>query len=134
KDEYGGSLEIRARFLLNVIEAIRNAVGRDFHLQVKLSAVDHNNVVPWEKRGNTLEDTVAIAKWAEAAGADAIHVSQRRGSSARRSTSRSSAPADSRRPRSSATPSIRGRSTASRLPARWSPTTTSCSSGPLGPT
>ncbi len=30
-DEYGGSLENRARFLLNVIEAIRNAVGRDFH-------------------------------------------------------------------------------------------------------
>ncbi|HEY1751110.1 MAG TPA: NADH:flavin oxidoreductase [Caulobacteraceae bacterium] len=76
KDEYGGPLENRARFLLNVIEAIRGAVGRDFHLQVKLSAVDHNNVVPWEKPGNTLEDTVQIAKWAEAAGADAIHVSQ----------------------------------------------------------
>lgn len=75
-DEYGGPLENRARFLLNVIEAIRGAVGRDFHLQVKLSAVDHNNVVPWEKPGNTLEDTVQIAKWAEAAGADAIHVSQ----------------------------------------------------------
>ena len=53
-DEYGGSLENRARFLLNVIEAIRGAVGRDFHLQVKLSAVDHNNVIPWEKPGNTL--------------------------------------------------------------------------------
>ena len=76
KDEYGGSLENRARFLLNVIEAIRNAVGRDFHLQVKLSAIDHNNVMPLEKPGNTLEDTVTIAKWAEAAGADAIHVSQ----------------------------------------------------------
>ena len=75
-DEYGGPLENRARFLLNVIEAIRAAVGRDFHLQVKLSAVDHNNVVPWEKPGNTLADTVQIAKWAEAAGADAIHVSQ----------------------------------------------------------
>ena len=50
-DEYGGSLENRARFLLNVIEAIRGAVGRDFHLQVKLSAVDHNNVIPWEKAG-----------------------------------------------------------------------------------
>jgi 2,4-dienoyl-CoA reductase-like NADH-dependent reductase (Old Yellow Enzyme family) len=76
EDEYGGVLENRARFLLNVIEAIRNAVGRDFHLQVKLSAVDHNNVVPWEKAGNTLDETIQIAKWAEAAGADAIHVSQ----------------------------------------------------------
>ena len=76
EDEYGGVLENRARFLLNVIEAIRNAVGRDFHLQVKLSAIDHNNVVPWEKPGNTLDETIQIAKWAEAAGADAIHVSQ----------------------------------------------------------
>ena len=76
EDEYGGVLENRARFLLDVIEAIRNAVGRDFHLQVKLSAIDHNNVVPWEKPGNTLDETIQIAKWAEAAGADAIHVSQ----------------------------------------------------------
>ncbi len=76
EDEYGGVLENRARFLLNVIAAIRDAVGPDFHLQVKLSAVDHNNVVPWEKPGNTLDETIQIAKWAEAAGADAIHVSQ----------------------------------------------------------
>jgi 2,4-dienoyl-CoA reductase-like NADH-dependent reductase (Old Yellow Enzyme family) len=76
EDEYGGVLENRARFLLNVIEAIRDAVGRDFHLQVKLSAVDHNNVVPWEKPGNTLDETIQIARWVEAAGADAIHVSQ----------------------------------------------------------
>ena len=32
-------------------------VGRDFHLQVKLSAVDRNNVIPWERKGNTLADT-----------------------------------------------------------------------------
>ena len=75
RDEYGGSLRNRARFLLEVIEAIRDTCGRDFHLQVKLSAVDHNNVIPWEGRGNTLEDTVQVAGWAEAAGADALHVS-----------------------------------------------------------
>ena len=34
-------------------------VGRDFHLQVKISAVDHNNVVPWEGKGNTLADSRA---------------------------------------------------------------------------
>ena len=50
-DEYGGSLANRARFLLDVIQAIRAEVGRDYHLQVKISAVDHNNVVPWEKKG-----------------------------------------------------------------------------------
>jgi 2,4-dienoyl-CoA reductase-like NADH-dependent reductase (Old Yellow Enzyme family) len=75
KDEYGGSLNNRARFLLDVIQAIRAKVGSGFHLQVKISAVDHNNVVPWEKKGNTLEESVQIARWCETAGADAIHAS-----------------------------------------------------------
>jgi len=74
-DAYGGSLANRARFLLDVISAIREKVGSKFHLQVKISAVDHNNVVPWEKKGNTLDESVQIAKWCETAGADAIHVS-----------------------------------------------------------
>jgi 2,4-dienoyl-CoA reductase-like NADH-dependent reductase (Old Yellow Enzyme family) len=74
-DEYGGPLNNRARFLLEVIRAIRDRVGRDFHLQVKLSAVDKNNVVPWEGKGNVLADTVEVAKWCESEGADAIHVS-----------------------------------------------------------
>lgn len=57
KDEYGGSLENRARFLLDIVRAIRREVGDDFHLQVKLSAADHNNAVAfWEKKGNTLPD------------------------------------------------------------------------------
>ena len=74
-DCYGGPLMNRARFLLEVIEAIRAKVGRDFHLQVKLSAIDRNNVIPWEGRGNTLEDTIEVARWCEALGVDAIHVS-----------------------------------------------------------
>jgi len=74
-DEYGGSLQNRARFLLEVIRAIRARVGRDFHLQVKLSAVDRNNVIPWEKKGNVLADTIEVAKWCESEGADAMHVS-----------------------------------------------------------
>jgi|SRR5262245_11819988 len=75
KDEYGGSLANRARFLLDVIKAIRDKVGDRYHLQVKISAVDHNNVIPWEGKGNTLAESVQVAKWCEAAGADAIHVS-----------------------------------------------------------
>ncbi|BCG73321.1 NADH:flavin oxidoreductase [Mesorhizobium sp. 113-1-2] len=74
-DEYGGSLENRARFLLEVIGAIRARVGSGFHLQVKLGGVDNNNVMPWEKKGNTLADCVQIARWCEAAGVDGIHVS-----------------------------------------------------------
>jgi 2,4-dienoyl-CoA reductase-like NADH-dependent reductase (Old Yellow Enzyme family) len=74
-DEYGGSLPNRARFLLETIRAIRQEVGRDFHLQVKLSAIERNNVIPWEGKGNTLADTLQVAKWCENAGVDAIHVS-----------------------------------------------------------
>ncbi|MBZ0318599.1 MAG: NADH:flavin oxidoreductase [Anaerolineae bacterium] len=75
-DEYGGALENRARFLLDIIRAIRREVGNDFHLQVKISAVDYNAaVIPWERKGNTLEDTLQICRWVEEAGADAIHVS-----------------------------------------------------------
>ncbi|MFS0518667.1 NADH:flavin oxidoreductase [Nostoc sp. UIC 10607] len=76
QDEYGGSLENRARFLLNVIKAIRKEVGNDFHLQFKISAVDYNNAVTfWEKPGNTIEDSIQVCKWAEEAGADGVHVS-----------------------------------------------------------
>ena len=74
-DEYGGPLENRARFLLEVIRAIRDRVGSGFHLQVKLGAVDDNNVMPWDKRGNDLSDALQIARWCENAGVDAIHVS-----------------------------------------------------------
>lgn len=75
RDRYGGSLFNRARFLLDVIGAIRAEVGSGFHLQVKLSAIDLNNVLPWEAAGNSLDETIEVARWAEAAGADAIHVS-----------------------------------------------------------
>ncbi|ACK73006.1 NADH:flavin oxidoreductase/NADH oxidase [Gloeothece citriformis PCC 7424] len=76
KDEYGGSLENRARFLLDIVKAVRKEVGNDFHFQVKISAVDFNNaVIPWEKPGNTLPETIQICKWLEQAGVDAIHVS-----------------------------------------------------------
>jgi 2,4-dienoyl-CoA reductase (NADPH2) len=75
-DAYGGSLASRARFLLDIVRRIRAEVGDDFHLQVKISAVDHNDaVIFWEKPGNTLADSLAICKWVEEAGADAIHVS-----------------------------------------------------------
>jgi 2,4-dienoyl-CoA reductase (NADPH2) len=76
KDEYGGSLRNRAAFLLEIIQAIRKEVGHDYHLQAKLNAVDFGNALyPWEKKGNTLEEGIQVAKWAEEASVDAIHVS-----------------------------------------------------------
>ncbi len=75
-DQYGGSLENRARFVLEIIEAIRREVGADFHLQMKISAIDYNNYpIPFEKPGNQLEQSVQVCRWIEEAGADAIHVS-----------------------------------------------------------
>jgi 2,4-dienoyl-CoA reductase-like NADH-dependent reductase (Old Yellow Enzyme family) len=76
KDEYGGSLENRYRFLQEVIFAIRKEVGHDFHLQVKMNAIDLNNALyPWEKKGNTPEEYIQICKWIERDGADGLHIS-----------------------------------------------------------
>jgi 2,4-dienoyl-CoA reductase-like NADH-dependent reductase (Old Yellow Enzyme family) len=75
-DEYGGSLRNRAAFLLEIIQAIRKEVGTDYHLQAKLNAVDFGNALyPWQKKGNTIEEGIEVAKWAEEAGVDAIHTS-----------------------------------------------------------
>ena len=76
KDEYGGSLRNRARFLLDVVHAIRKTVGRDYHLGVKINLVDFNDAVfPWEKKGNTLEESIQVCKWLEQAGVDHLHAS-----------------------------------------------------------
>jgi 2,4-dienoyl-CoA reductase-like NADH-dependent reductase (Old Yellow Enzyme family) len=75
-DGYGGPLPQRARFLLEVVAAIRAEVGHDYHLQVKISAEDHNDALDDdEKPGNTLADTVQVCQWLDQAGVDAIHVS-----------------------------------------------------------
>jgi 2,4-dienoyl-CoA reductase-like NADH-dependent reductase (Old Yellow Enzyme family) len=76
KDDYGGSLENRARLLLEVVAAIRREVGTDFHLQVKVSAVDHGSaLLPWSAKGDGLPESTRVLRWVEAAGADAVHVS-----------------------------------------------------------
>jgi 2,4-dienoyl-CoA reductase (NADPH2) len=76
KDEYGGSVENRARFAREVVQAIRRKVGRDFHLQFKISAVDYNNAVFfWEPKGDGLPESTQVCKWLVEDGVDAIHVS-----------------------------------------------------------
>ena len=75
-DEYGGSLRGRAKFLLDVIDCIRQNVGEKFHLQIKTNAADYDNALyPWRNRGNNLEDAINICNWAVEKGVDAIHVS-----------------------------------------------------------
>ena len=75
-DQYGGSLENRARFVLEIVKSIRLRCGRDFHLQMKISSTENNNAMSiGESHGNTIQDSVQVAKWLEAEGVDAIHVS-----------------------------------------------------------
>lgn len=77
-DDYGGPVENRARFVLEIVRAIRREVGPDFHLQMKINGVDHNNwLYPWEKKGNTLDDTLKICKMLldDGKGVDAFHIS-----------------------------------------------------------
>jgi 2,4-dienoyl-CoA reductase-like NADH-dependent reductase (Old Yellow Enzyme family) len=68
-DEYGGSLENRARLLLQVTRATRAALPDDLPLFVRISATD------WVEGGWTAEESVVIARWLKEAGADLIDVS-----------------------------------------------------------
>jgi 2,4-dienoyl-CoA reductase (NADPH2) len=75
-DEYGGVLANRARFVREIVQAIRARVGRDFHLQMKISATEYNDaLLPEEKPGNTLEDSKQVCQWLKEDGVDAIVVS-----------------------------------------------------------
>lgn len=66
-DEYGGSLENRLKFLLEIIDAVRKAVGSDFVVGVRFTADDFIDRVWWTKnKGLTLEDGKEIAKRLEA--------------------------------------------------------------------
>ena len=66
KDEYGGSLENRARFLKEVVRAIRNEVGRDYPLGVKINAADFEDAVyPWRAPGAGLEESLQVCRWLE---------------------------------------------------------------------
>ncbi|SFR91634.1 FAD-dependent oxidoreductase [Sphingomonas jatrophae] len=68
-DDYGGSLEKRAKLLLDVVRAVRAAVGPDFAMWVKLDSREMGKDV-----GITLDDARTVAPLVAAAGADAITV------------------------------------------------------------
>jgi 2,4-dienoyl-CoA reductase-like NADH-dependent reductase (Old Yellow Enzyme family)/thioredoxin reductase len=68
-DKYGGDLENRARFPLEVVKKTRDKVGDRFVVGYRMSADEY---VPG---GLTLEETRAFAKMLETAGVDYVHVS-----------------------------------------------------------
>lgn len=69
QDQYGGSLENRMRFPLEVFDAVREAFPADKLVSVRVSATD------WMPGGWDLEQTIAFAQALEARGCGAIHVS-----------------------------------------------------------
>ncbi len=68
-DRWGGSLENRARFGLEIVRRARLKVGPHFPLIYRISAEDY------VKDGVTLEESLKFAKWLQEAGVDAIDVS-----------------------------------------------------------
>ncbi len=68
-DRYGGSVENRTRFARRILERIRETVGKDFPLSVRINATDDM------EGGITLDEATRQAVILEAAGADAINIS-----------------------------------------------------------
>lgn len=68
-DLYGGSLENRSRFILEVYAAVRRAVGMDYPVMIKLNAADNL------KGGFEVDDAVLVAQKLSEAKIDAIEIS-----------------------------------------------------------
>ncbi|MBW2290478.1 MAG: NADH:flavin oxidoreductase, partial [Deltaproteobacteria bacterium] len=68
-DRYGGSLEGRLQFLLEIIAAVRAKVGADFPIMLRMSGDEHRT------GGRTLQETQFIVRALAAAGVDGIEVS-----------------------------------------------------------
>ncbi|QEL22681.1 NADH:flavin oxidoreductase/NADH oxidase [Bosea sp. F3-2] len=68
-DEYGGSLENRMRFPLEVYEAVRAVVPAGFPVGFRISGTD------WVEGGWDIEQSIAFSKAAKARGIDFVHVS-----------------------------------------------------------
>ncbi|MFA9472615.1 MAG: NADH:flavin oxidoreductase/NADH oxidase family protein, partial [Deltaproteobacteria bacterium] len=68
-DEWGGPLENRARFLLEVYKATREAVGPSFPVSVKLNSAD------FQKGGFSREESAQVAAWLAELGLDLLEIS-----------------------------------------------------------
>jgi len=69
EDEYGGTIENRCRFLMEVYQAVRSAVGPDFPVMIKLNGSDNL------AGGLTIKDAVYAAEALDRSGIDCIEVS-----------------------------------------------------------
>ena len=69
RDEWGGALENRARFLTETVKAVRAAVGSDFTLSVKLNSAD------FQKGGFAFDECITVAGWLADLGVDCLELS-----------------------------------------------------------
>jgi 2,4-dienoyl-CoA reductase-like NADH-dependent reductase (Old Yellow Enzyme family) len=67
-DQWGGSLENRARFLLRILESVRAATGREYPVLVKINSEDQI------KGGFTLEESAQVCSWLSEMRVDAIEL------------------------------------------------------------
>lgn len=70
QDDYGGNLENRAKFLLEIIRDVRERVGEDYPVWCRMDGRTFGYA-----QGITIEDAKKLARMVEQAGVDAIHVS-----------------------------------------------------------
>lgn len=70
QDDYGGDVPRRARFLIEIIKAAREAVGKDYPIWCRINGKEYGI-----DEGTSLEEAKEIARMAQDASADAIHVS-----------------------------------------------------------
>ncbi|MDF3073639.1 MAG: NADH:flavin oxidoreductase [Alphaproteobacteria bacterium] len=68
-DQWGGSLENRARLLLTIVREMRQAVGPDFPISVKLNSSD------FQQGGFSNADCLQVVRWLEEAGLDLLEIS-----------------------------------------------------------
>lgn len=69
RDAWGGSLENRARILLELVRRTRTAVGSDFPISVKLNSAD------FQKGGFTSDESMQVVRWLNAEGLDLLEIS-----------------------------------------------------------
>jgi 2,4-dienoyl-CoA reductase-like NADH-dependent reductase (Old Yellow Enzyme family) len=69
-DEWGGSLENRARLLLSTFDEVRKRTSPTFTVGVRLSVEDFGNA-----KGIDLDESLQVARWLAERGTDFVHVS-----------------------------------------------------------
>ena len=69
EDEWGGTLEKRAKFLIETVRSVRKAVGENFPVSLKLNSAD------FQKGGFSHEDAIQVATWLNEEGLDLLEIS-----------------------------------------------------------